>query len=59
MIIKDSLNPRRDMVGEYRRRSAPGPMKQPHRLFTRVRDTSRIAIEGGARMNDAQLNCQN
>ena len=52
MIIK-ILSTSRDMVGDTA--TIRAEVHEQRTGFTRVRDTIEIAIEGGARMNDAQL----
>ena len=52
MMIK-ILSTSRDMVGDVA--TIRAEVHEQRAGFTRVRDTIEIAIEGGARMDDAQL----
>ena len=52
MIIK-ILSTSRDMVGDVA--TIRAEVHEQRAGFTRVRDTIEIGIEGGARMDDAQL----
>ena len=52
MIIK-IFSTSRDMVGDVA--TIRAEVHEQRAGFTRVRDTIEIAIEGGARMDDAQL----